>query len=149
MTFFTPSVRETMEALANRIVPADDYPGAVQAGAVEFIEALLQTDLANMQPIFLHGIEMLNRESIAADGQDFHLLSADRQDALITNLLSKKSQDNWKVSPAQFINLVICVVSEGYYADPENGGNRDAISWKMIGFEVREGARWMPEAQTR
>jgi gluconate 2-dehydrogenase gamma chain len=25
---------------------------------------------------------------------------------------------------------------EGFYSDPGNGGNRDAVSWKMIGFEV-------------
>jgi hypothetical protein len=26
--------------------------------------------------------------------------------------------------------------AEGFYSDPGNGGNRDNIAWKMIGFEV-------------
>jgi hypothetical protein len=26
---------------------------------------------------------------------------------------------------------------EGYYADPGNGGNRDAVSWRMIGYDPR------------
>jgi hypothetical protein len=26
---------------------------------------------------------------------------------------------------------------EGFYGDPGNGGNRNAVSWHMIGFEVR------------
>ena len=25
---------------------------------------------------------------------------------------------------------------EGFYADPGNGGNRDAVSWRMIGYET-------------
>ena len=32
-------------------------------------------------------------------------------------------------------------VLEGFYADPGNGGNRDAVSWKMIGYRA-EGGTW-------
>ena len=45
---------------------------------------------------------------------------------------------SWPVDPAEFFRNVIEHVMEGYYSDPGNGGNRDSIAWRMIGFEARE-----------
>jgi gluconate 2-dehydrogenase gamma chain len=44
----------------------------------------------------------------------------------------------WPVDPTGFFHMVIEHVMEGYYSDPGNGGNRDLIAWRMIGFESRE-----------
>jgi hypothetical protein len=40
----------------------------------------------------------------------------------------------WPVDPAQFFADVVQHVSEGYYADPGNGGNRNEAAWHMIGL---------------
>jgi choline dehydrogenase-like flavoprotein len=34
-----------------------------------------------------------------------------------------------------WFRLLVELVGEGAYADPGNGGNRDAASWKMVGYE--------------
>jgi hypothetical protein len=34
-----------------------------------------------------------------------------------------------------FINRLIDLAAEGFYADPANGGNRDGASWRMIGYD--------------
>jgi hypothetical protein len=31
--------------------------------------------------------------------------------------------------------MLVHTTVEGYYSDPQQGGNRGAISWVMIGFE--------------
>ena len=36
---------------------------------------------------------------------------------------------------AAFINRLIDLAAEGFYADPANGGNRDGASWRMIGYD--------------
>jgi gluconate 2-dehydrogenase gamma chain len=28
----------------------------------------------------------------------------------------------------------VTLTIEGFYSDPGNGGNRDAVAWRMIGF---------------
>jgi hypothetical protein len=32
---------------------------------------------------------------------------------------------------------MVDLAAEGFYADPANGGNRDAASWRMIGYDPR------------
>jgi gluconate 2-dehydrogenase gamma chain len=39
-----------------------------------------------------------------------------------------------QLTPAQFFQTVVEHVIEGYYSDPGNGGNREAVSWRMIGY---------------
>ncbi len=43
----------------------------------------------------------------------------------------------WPVDPAAFFRNAVAHAAEGYYGDPANGGNRDGVAWRMIGFEVR------------
>ncbi len=40
----------------------------------------------------------------------------------------------WPTHPALFLHQVIAIVTQSYYGDPENGGNRDGVSWDRIGF---------------
>jgi hypothetical protein len=40
----------------------------------------------------------------------------------------------WEVEPRYFFNLLVNTTAEGFYSNPEQGGNRDAISWTMTGF---------------
>ena len=42
----------------------------------------------------------------------------------------------WDVAPRFFFDLLVrTTTAEGFYSDPEQGGNRNAVSWNMIGFE--------------
>ena len=43
----------------------------------------------------------------------------------------------WPIAPAAFFRYVVAHTMEGFYSDPGNGVNRDAVSWRMIGFEVQ------------
>ena len=35
----------------------------------------------------------------------------------------------------EFFNLVRSHTLEGYYGAPRHGGNRDAVSWRMLGMD--------------
>ena len=131
----------TLRAAADRIIPADDYPGAADAGAVEFILRLLNTDLRGEQLTYGHGLAGIEAESQAAYGRPFASLPAHQKDGLLANIEADRVQTDWIVSPLAFFPMLVEHVLESYYADPQNGGNRDGVSWKMIGFRA-EGGTW-------
>jgi gluconate 2-dehydrogenase gamma chain len=41
----------------------------------------------------------------------------------------------WNTPAASFFEMLLNLTAEGYFSDPANGGNRDALSWKMIGYD--------------
>src|SRR5687768_5783672 len=46
----TETQRQVLEQLAELAIPADDYPSAAEAGAVEFIERVLAVDRPDWRP---------------------------------------------------------------------------------------------------
>jgi hypothetical protein len=135
-------------ALADRIVPADDYPSASELGALAFATNLFNSDLASAAAPVTAGLISLDAEAVAVAGTTFAEMTGKQQDTLLTALLQGETHADWKTSAAAFVRLMIVAVNEGYYADPENGGNAGGASWKMVGFEHREGMRLLPEGVT-
>ena len=58
------------------------------------------------------------------------------QDELLGRIEAGKVTTVWAVDPAAFFRMAVEHCAEGYYSDPDNGGNRDGVSWRMMGFEV-------------
>ena len=132
---FSETQRQTLEAVLNRIIPPDEYPGAVEAGGIEFITRLIETDEPRLGPIYTQGLNSLDEEARLQFQRPFAQLSATEQDALLHLLETGEVKGIWPyVGPLTFFSTVIARAWEGYLADPANGGNRDARSWEMIGF---------------
>jgi gluconate 2-dehydrogenase gamma chain len=72
------------------------------------------------------------------NNRGFADLSAAEQDDVLKALEAGKA-DLGTIGSAAFFNLVLQNTMEGFFADPIYGGNRDMVSWKMIGFP---GARY-------
>lgn len=124
----------TLQALADRIVPADDYPSAWQAGVGDYLAKQFIRDLQDAVEMYSAGLEGLEAEARVRFGASFASLSADQQDALLTHIETGTVHTIWSTDPTSFFRTVIEHVLEGYYSDPNNGGNRNAQSWKMIGY---------------
>jgi gluconate 2-dehydrogenase gamma chain len=54
--FFSPEQAAEVDAIAARIIPADNTPGAKEAGVVYFIDRVLKTFAADDQKIYLAGL---------------------------------------------------------------------------------------------
>ena len=117
---------DTLRAIVDCLVPADDFPGAYDAGVCDYIERLLQTDLAEQAEFFRAGVEAIEAEALAHFGKPFAELSPDEQNATLRAMELK--------SP-RFFEMLVCTTAEGYYSEPQQGGNRGAVSWLMTGFE--------------
>ena len=136
---------ETLRALVDRIVPADDYPSGWQAGVGDFLRRILGRDLAGRAVDIETGLGLLDAEARARHGgTPFADLPAVAQDALITDLLAGNGSSLWGPVPAdEFVRTMIDLTVQGYYGDPDNGGNRDAVSWDMLGYRVLpDNATW-------
>lgn len=127
--------QHTLQAVLNRLIPADDYPGAWEAGVGDYIVKQLEGDSRHLLPSYRLGLNALNAEAVIAYGQHFPELYTARQDSLLTNLERNVTGAQWVISPSGFLNILINHAVEGYYAEPAQGGNRDKRSWEMIGFD--------------
>jgi hypothetical protein len=130
----TDEQQQTLRAAADRIIPPDDYPGAWQSGVGDYLARQFEGDLLSVLDDYRSGLTALEAESIARFHQSFILLSDSQQDTLLKHIEAGEVLTVWPVAPPVFFNLLVNTTAEGFYSEPEQGGNRNGISWTMIGF---------------
>ena len=118
-----------LEAIATRIIPSDNTPGAREAGVIWFIDQALGDFMAPAAPLLGSGLAEFN--AALGNNRRFAGLSAEQQDAAL-----KAAEDS------EFFGLVRFLTIAGMLAWPARGGNRNQIGWKLIGFDHRH--VWQP-----
>lgn len=133
--FFTSAEARTVEAMCDQIIPADQDPGAKWAGVVRYIDRQLAGFFRAHQKTYRLGIAAVDRTSLALHAAAFADLPADKQLAVLTALdRNEAPKEAWQgVEAKPFFNLVVTHTMQGFYGSPRHGGNRDAVSWRMIG----------------
>ena len=132
---FTDAEAADVEAIAALIIPSDETPGAREAHVIDFIDRSLDTFAKEQRPLFATGLADLRRRVEAAmpGASSFAALDAAKQAEILRELEHAKSE---------FFTAMLAATAAGMFANPEYGGNRDKIGWKMIGFEDRY--YWQP-----
>lgn len=129
---------QTLQAAMDRIIPPDDFPGAWDAGVGDYLARQFERDLRSFITVYRLGLDGLEAEAQARYASAFAALEASRQDVLLNAVAAGKVTAVWTIAPVSFFTNLVHHVHEGYYADPGNGGNRDAVAWKMIGYGPTE-----------
>ena len=137
LTLFSERQGATLRALVDRLIPPDDFPGGWEAGVGDYLAGQFVDDLRPLLDLYRAGLDALDAEAQATAGAHFAALGAEAQDALLGQVEAGSVVTDWPVDPVVFFSHAAQHTAEGYYGDPGNGGNRDAIAWRMIGFEVR------------
>jgi hypothetical protein len=132
----TESQRATLRAMVDRLIPEDDFPGGWDAGVGDYLDRQFGGDLSHLLDTYRGGLDALNAEARTTASIGFDALAPAAQDELLRRVERGEVQAEWPVDPAAFFRAAAEHAAEGYYGDPGNGGNRDAVSWRMIGFEV-------------
>jgi gluconate 2-dehydrogenase gamma chain len=147
-----------LSALVDRLIPADgEGPGALEAGAHEFIDLQMNTPYAYgalwyMQGPFVPSIEQfgyqfhmapreLYRSALAGvnaavhkqSGQAFRAAGRGRARRR-HHAIAEGQPDIGEVPSKIFFNQLLQNTREGYFCDPVHGGNKDMLAWKMVGF---------------
>ena len=128
----TANQARTLTAIADRIFPRTDTPGAVEAGALSYIDAALGGDYAQSVPLYRQGLRAVDRQARLKFGEVFSMLSEDKKDALLTEFESGAVPGFKKA--AEFFEMVRYHVLEGVFCEPQYGGNRDMIGWRLVDF---------------
>ena len=134
---FNPATAAVLRAAIGRIIPGDDFPGAADAGVVEFIARLFATETHPSAEAFLRGMDSLNAEAESIFSKSFVALTPAQQDDVLLCVEDGSVRSRWQGDPKAFFAMLLNLTSEGFYSDPGNSGNRDKVSWKMIGYDPR------------
>lgn len=117
---------KTLAAICDQIIPADDFPSASQAGVLTYLDLQLQGPYRRHQKTYRDGMKLANESSRSRFGVDLAAASAPQQFQIVSAL-----EKNNKI----FFDLVRGHTMQGYYGSPRHGGNRDAVSWRMLGLD--------------
>jgi gluconate 2-dehydrogenase gamma chain len=117
-------------AIAARIIPTTDTPGATEAGVIRFFDNAFADAMSDQLQAARAGLTEFNA-ALAATGKKgrFGQLTDDEQDAFL------RTQDS-----SDFFDLVLEMTMFGFFAMSSYGGNKDHIGWDLIGFEGHHGA---------
>jgi len=127
--------RQTIYAVIDCLIPPDDFPGAYEAGVCDYLERIFKTDLAAQSEFFHAGIDSIEAEAFQRFNSSFTNLTPDQKTSILAAVESGDVKTSWPISPTLFFEMLVNTTAEGYYSDPQQGGNRGAISWVMTGFE--------------
>ena len=116
-----------LEAVAMRILPSDETPGAKEAGVIHFMDKALSTYATGRKASVFKGLDDLNKRARTKwpGTTSFATLSPERQDELLRDI--EQSDFFKEVRDASVI---------GMFANPSYGGNRDQVGWKLLGFQA-------------
>jgi gluconate 2-dehydrogenase gamma chain len=82
---------------------------------------------------FAAGIKAANAWSRKTYGKDFDRLAPADREATLKTMEAGKAEFA-EVNAKQFFEMLLQSAMEGFFADPIYGGNRDKISWRMVGY---------------
>jgi gluconate 2-dehydrogenase gamma chain len=136
--FFTPEEAVEVEAITARIIPSDDTPGAREAGVVYFIDRALTTFAADDQKTYRAGLpELQARVKEFPNALKFSGLTAEQQDAVLHSFdeggPTTRRAMRTRSGAQDFFETIRVHAIQGFLIDPEFGGNRDGVGWKLIG----------------
>jgi gluconate 2-dehydrogenase gamma chain len=123
--FFTAMEARTVDAICERIIPADRDPGATEARVVHYIDIQLTGHFRKYQAAYRQGIARVDATSRKSFGKPFVELPSEGRVEVLTGM-----EDNGD----EFFDLILTHARQGFYGDPRHGGNHNMVSWKMVGL---------------
>ncbi|MGA7243841.1 MAG: gluconate 2-dehydrogenase subunit 3 family protein [Terracidiphilus sp.] len=141
--FLSDNHARILAVLCDQIIPADDFPSASQAGVVTYIDRQLARHYHRHELAYRQGLEQADAMSRNRFGRSLADATPGQQ-LQIAIAIEKENRT--------FFELFRQHTMEGYYGSPRHGGNRDAVSWRMLGlaepplrgraqYDLRKGGR--------
>lgn len=157
--YFTPQEGALVEAFVDRLIPSDSLsPGGKESGCAVFIDRQLAGPNGRFEGYYMSGPFQEGtkqqgpqspvtpaqhyRKGLSAfeavcrgkfGGKSFVQMSDDEKDQAIKGLEDGTLKLDG-VDSKEFFKLILKDTQNGFLADPIYGGNRNMVSWRMIGF---------------
>jgi gluconate 2-dehydrogenase gamma chain len=125
-----PDEARDFAAIAARIIPTTDTPGATEAGVIHFIDNAFAAEMSGQLDFARAGLAELNDALVSqyTDAAQLGDLREDDQDAFLQTR-----------ETTGFFNLMWAMTIFGFFSMEKYGGNRDQVGWELIGFEGGHG----------
>jgi gluconate 2-dehydrogenase gamma chain len=141
--FFSQDLAAEVDAVAARIIPTDQTPGAREAGVVYFIDRALTTFASGDRKLYIEGMAELQARAreIFPDVERFSVATAEQQDEILRSLDKNAvySRRPFRSRPLaqNFFETLRQHTIAGFLIDPDSDrrGNRDGVGWQLIGRE--------------
>lgn len=162
--FFSPEEAVEIDAITARIIPSDGTPGAHEAGAVYFIDRALITFATENQKTYKDGLPELQARvhQMFSGVAMFSATTPDQQDQVLHSFGDppRSGRGRLRASAGQsFFETIRMHTITAFLIDPESGGNRNGVGWKVIGRDLdhmfhppfgyydKDYAGWQPNPQ--
>lgn len=136
--FFTEEEAACIIALAEQIIPEDEHgAGATEAGVIYYIDRQLVAVFTYDQVIYQQGISALQHSCLEQQGKRFENLDSATQYSICSAMEEGKlTGEPWEdMDQVRFFNLVIRHTMQGFYGPPRHGGNKNYMSYRMMGLD--------------
>jgi gluconate 2-dehydrogenase gamma chain len=134
----TAAETEVLTAMIDRLIPSDDLgPGAIEAGALRFIDRALSEAESSSADAYRAGLAALDRYSRYSRGAPFIELGPRDQDSVLIDVQTGAATGagtGFEGSSAAFFNLVKDHAWQGTFGDPQYGGNAGFAGWDLIRY---------------
>jgi gluconate 2-dehydrogenase gamma chain len=142
--FLTAEEAADVMAFASQIIPSDETPGAAETNVGHFIDRVLVEFEPGTQPGFRRAIVELNQLSQTASRESvrFAALGPAEQMQVISALEKLPNAPRTDMLGSFYgigtnsFDVLRSLVLAGFLSDPNLGGNKDSIGWKLIGFDA-------------
>jgi len=141
--FFTSEQATEVEAIAARIIPSDETPGAREAGVIFFIDRALKTFASDMGDVYVEGLAQVQaktHEKFPAL-EKFSKATPEQQDEILRAIENKAASAarpfGTRPPKPDFFETLRQHTIAGFLIDPDahRGSNLDGVGWKFIGRE--------------
>jgi len=126
-----------LDEIAEQIIPTDDFPGGKWANVSSYIDKQLSSYYKDQRDTYRLGLAAFRQSVLREKGKKFEEL--DFADQLVMMEKMEAGQlggEYWKIHPSGgFFEMLRQHCLQGFYGSPIHGGNRDYISYKMLGLD--------------
>ena len=113
----------TLDAICDRLIPADQDPGAAAAGVIVFIDRQLAGPYRRYRSAYREGLARTAALSRKMFGKALYQLAGEQRLAVVTRI---------EEEARPCFEMVLAHTMQGFYGSPRHGGNRDYASWRML-----------------
>jgi gluconate 2-dehydrogenase gamma chain len=121
-------------ALCEQIIPADEYPGATDAGVINYIDKQIALRFPEEKEVFCKSLLHIQDYCKTVHKSLFEELQPETQIEIMKKIEEGELQgQNWENnSQRQFFNKLIDRSMQGFYGSPRHGGNKNYLSYRML-----------------
>lgn len=135
--FFTDAEASLIDAVAEQIIPSDEWPGGKDACVTNFIDKQLVGPYTRFQTIYRDGIAAIQESCRLQHNRKFEELTWNEQTAFLEDMEAGRMKEPlWSNGfDKEFFELVRDHSMQAYYGSPRHGGNKNNMSYKMLGLD--------------